>query len=203
MIKTSPIFAKSLSTMDWARSLALAHPKLATFLLQPSSCIWPWLWHQVWHLKTRRRSYKDAVMSRWAAKASASARAPHGTRRLCKNMAFDIRNIEAKIKKQHRMIAEREALLLQLHSRLLKAKGKFKQFTTENTENEFYLRLGHTMLPPNEQDKIIAKKHATKEQAKIRKEKKKNHKEDKEDAAVGSRTQSLSWSTSFWRTISD
>ena len=101
------------------------------------------------------------------------------------------------------MIAEREALLLQLHSRLLKAKGKFKQFTTENTENEFYLRLGHTMLPPNEQDKIIAKKHATKEQAKIRKKKKKNHKEDKEDAAVGSRTQSLSWSTSFWRTISD
>jgi len=76
MILTSSVVARCLSTMDWARSLALAHPRLAEFLLHPNSCIWPWVWHQVWHLKARRRSYKDAVLARWATKACAVARTP-------------------------------------------------------------------------------------------------------------------------------
>ena len=162
MIQTSSVVARCLSTMDWARSLALAHPRLAEFLLHPNSCIWPWVWHQVWHLKARRRSYKDAVLARWASQACAVAHAPGHARRLCKNADYDINTIEGKIRKRRRMLAEQEALLLQLHRQLQKAKKKYDTYIVKNTENEFYLLLGQTMLPPKEHDKTLAKKEIKK-----------------------------------------
>ena len=162
--------------MDWARSLALAHPKLADFLLHPSSSIWPWLWHQVWRLKARRRSYKDAVTSRWAAKAVTSANASwwRGPEHLLQNATCDIERIGGKILKRRRIIAEQEAKMRILEGELLEAKRRFKRRKAECREHEFYKLLGQTMLPPKEDDK---------KRDKISKKKKKLYYWDKEKQA--------------------
>jgi len=241
IVQNSPIFAQSLSMVDWAMSLALAHPKLANFLLHPNSCIWPWVWHRVWHLKARRKSYKDAVTSRWATRATAYARDPRGAWVRRQRAVLDITNIKRKLtdttyifqardrgvtdlrqhllwqlkcdmrilsgqlrviqvmyehnehsssfteneflfgkcsalmltpKEHYRMMqkdmrkmntdykrmrrstnAENEAHLLLLDDLLLQVERTFKRYDTECTENKFYKRLRHTMLPSKERGK--------------------------------------------------
>ena len=140
IIETSPLFAQSLSMVDWARSLSLAHPKLANVLLHPNSCIWPWLWHQVWRLKARRKSYKDAVMSRWVAQAAKATTLAISLRLdttlaantawwktpeyLCESATRTIKCLEEQLRRRRRIIAEQEAKMRILECQLLAKKKK-------------------------------------------------------------------------------
>jgi len=168
IIQMSPFFARSLSTMDWARSLALAHPRLADFLLHPSSSIWPWLWHQVWRLKVRRRSYKDAVLSRWAAKATASAHNPMKATLHHHNAIRNIATIKYRMEVRTRLMKEHKETMRILDYQLRCAQTKLEHHKVECHENAFYKLLGQTMLPPKELYKKNEKKRM-----KLKKKKKK------------------------------